>query len=601
MQKFRFILWYLREVWAFSPLLTSLLVMLRLARALQPILALYIGKLLVDEVVALSATGAASLRDGSLADLASSRLAMLLLAELATMVAGGVLTRISTLIETLLSDRHGALISSQLIAHAADLDLAQLETPETQDLAQRARIQVMSSQMLLSQVLGVAQNLVTIAGLVISIAALAPLLGLLVLVALTPMLLAESRFTDRAYGLDVALTKDRRAMEYIRALGMAPDTAREIKVFALGQWLASRFLTVAADLNAQLMRLAVRRNAWGALFSALGALAYYACYAIVIWRTATGGLTLGAMVFISGSLLRLNGLTEGLIAVITGLARQAAGLGDLRAFLRLGSTDIDKRDLPALAPLTRDIRIENLSFRYPGKEAWALRHLDLTIPAGAVAAIVGANGSGKTTLTKLLAGLYAPDEGRVLFDGADLAQTAPISRRQRIAMLFQDFARYHFRVDENIAIGDVNYSGDPQRVADAAQRGNATGFIARLPDGYQQQLGRHFPGGLDLSGGEWQRLAMSRAWFRDADVLILDEPTAALDPEAEMEVFKRLRSLAGHRTIVLISHRFSTVRVADIIFVMELGRLIETGDHASLMALDGKYAGWFRLQAEGYA
>ena len=588
--------------WATGPGLTAAGLVLRLARTVLPVATLYLAKLILDGIVATRASPPADLSlPGLLADPDVARLALLVAAELALAVLADLLARATTYADGVLAERVGNATTLRLMAQTAALDLAQLEDSAVQDRLERARRQVAWRSNLVAQVLGRVQDLVTALSLAAGVVAFLPgLLGLLVL-ALVPAFLNELAFNRLGYRQAYARSPERREADYLRGLGAGVEGAKEIRLFGLVDELATRYRTLADRAEVENTALAGRRAAWGGVFAALGTLAYYAAYAVIVWRTLSGVLSVGDLAFLSGAFLRLRGLVEGLLVGLSQIAGQAQYLEDLFGFFTLAPTlRSPARPAPLPRPLARGFLFEDVGFRYPDAEAWAVRHLDLAIGAGEVVALVGENGAGKTTMVKLLTRLYEPTEGRILLEGRDLRDYDPAELRDRIGVVFQDFLRLDFTARDNIAVGRLAAADEPGRVEGAARLGRADGVVARLPGGYGQRLGRRFADGVDLSGGEWQSIALARAHMREAEVLILDEPTAALDARAEFEVFQRFGELAERRTAVLISHRFSTVRLADRIVVLEGGRVRESGSHAALLAADGRYAELFALQAAGY-
>ena len=589
-------------VWRASPTLALATIALRLARALLPTAALYVGKLIVDAVVAearLPHPGPA------LGDwLAAGRLtrpALLVLAEAGLGIVSDLLGRASALVGDLLGQRYSDDASLALMRHAATLDLEQFESSDQQDRLDRARRQVTGRSSILQLVFGQAQDLVTVAVLAAGFAAYAPWLLLLLAAALVPAAYGELHFNREGYRLNFGRTPERRQVDYLRYLGASVETAKEVKLFGLEGFLAGRFAALSDLMYGETRRLATRRALWGGLFATLSALSYYAGYAVILWRTLAGDVTIGDLGFLAGSLLRLRSLLEGLLLGLSQLASQAAYLDDLFSFFDIvPAVRSPAWPVPFPAPIRSGIRFEGVGFRYPEAERWAVRNLDLEIRAGEVVALVGENGAGKTTIVKLLSRLYDPVEGRITVDGIDLRAFALDDLRGRIALILQDFVRYSFTAAENIEVGLIAEAGNAPRVADAAARALADRVIARLPQGYGQPLGRRFKDGVELSGGEWQKMAIARAYMRDGAVLVLDEPTAALDARAEYEVFRRFRDLSRGRTCLIISHRFSTVRMADRILVLEEGRVAEQGSHAELVAMGGRYAALFDLQAAGY-
>ena len=588
--------------WRASRPLTVASLALRLLRALIPVATLYLAKLILDGVVLLRAdppSGPPSL--GWLVDPRAAQIGLLVAAEFGLAVLSDLLTRATTYADSVLADRTSNAVTLRLMRHAATLDLAQLEDSEVQDRLERARRQVTWRSNLVAQVLGRLQDLVTVLSLVVGVIAFAPSLVLLLVAALVPAFLNELHFNRHGYRLAFARTPDRREAEYLRFLGASVESAKEVKLFGLSGHLTERFRTLSERMVAENAALAARRGLWGGLFAALGTGAYYAAYALILWRTATGTLSVGDLTFLSGAFLRLRGLVEGLLLGVSQISGQAQYLDDLFGFFTIAPTlRAPERAVPVPRPIASGFVLEGVGFRYPGAAGWAVRALDLTIRAGEVVALVGENGAGKTTLVKLLTRLYDPTEGRILLDGVDLRAYAQEDLRARVGVIFQDFLRLDFSAGDNIAAGRIEAADDRERIEDAARRSLAAAVIARLPERYEQRLGRRFEDGVDLSGGEWQKIAIARAYMRDADVLILDEPTAALDARSEYEVFRRFRDLAQGRTAVLISHRFSTVRMADRIVVLEGGRVSEAGTHEALVSLGGRYAELFALQAAGY-
>jgi ATP-binding cassette, subfamily B, bacterial len=593
---------FVRLVWEASPALTLASMALRLLRAILPVLVLYVAKLIVDRVVA----EAGGPHPGwSFSDwVESGRLTPitgLVALELGFAVLADLCTRFSSMTDSLLAEIYSNHASVKLMEKAASLDLEQFESSDQQDRLDRARRQVTGRSSLLGQVFAQIQDVLTAISFAIGLVACWPWLIGLMLVAVLPALLGELKFNALGYRLDYFRTPERRQLDYVRYLGSSIETAKEVKLFGLERFLIERFRRFAETMFNDNRRLVTRRALWGALFAALGTLAYYIAYGAIIWRTASGAFSLGDMTFMAGSFLRLKGLLDGLLLGFAQVAGQALYLEDLFSFFEIGPRVVSPANpLPVPQPIRQGFVFEDVGFRYQGSERWAIRHLELTIAAGEVLALVGENGAGKTTIAKLLSRLYDPTEGRILLDGRDLRDYDLDELRNRVGVVFQDFARFHFTAAENIAMGRIEAAEDRGRIAEAAERSLADAVIARLPLGLAQPLGRRFSGGVDLSGGEWQKIAIARAYMRDADVLVLDEPTSALDARSEFEVFQRFRDLSAGKTTLLISHRFSTVRMADRIIVLEHGRIVETGTHRALLAGRGRYAEMFELQAAGY-
>ncbi|MBS0226544.1 MAG: ABC transporter ATP-binding protein [Proteobacteria bacterium] len=592
---------FLRDVWATSRALTSADIGLRLVRAVSPVALLYIGKLIIDEAVRLSRTPLphdvqAAWQSGLL-----NHLVALLALELAIAVLSDLMGRLVSYVDGVLSDLYTNRIGARLMEHAATLDLEDFEDADLQDRLQRARMQTMGRMNLMGQLFGQAQDFITVAAFAVGLLAYAPWLMAMLALALVPAFIGESHFNTLGYHLNTMWTPERRELEYLKQVGSSVETAKEVKIFDLNRFLIERFRTLSDKFTRANRKLAVRRAAWGTLLAALGSIAYYGAYGYIAWRTVRGDFTIGDLTFLSASFLRLRSLLESLLSGFAQVANQALYLDDLYSFFKI-EPEITSKPNAAMVPrpIHRGFVFDNVGFRYDGSERWALRGLSFELKAGEVLALVGENGAGKTTLVKLLARLYDPDEGRILLDGIDLRDYDLDDLRANIGVIFQDFVRYHLTAGENIGVGQIDALHDRARIEQAAQRGMADEVVADLPQGYDQLVGRRWKTGVELSGGQWQKIAIARAYMRDAQVVILDEPTAALDARAEYEVFRRFKELSQERTAVLISHRFSSVRMADRILVLADGKVEAQGSHEELMAQGGRYAELFELQAAGY-
>ena len=589
-----------RLVWATSPGLVAANLALRLVRSLVPVAMLYVGKLVVDEVVRV-AEAAPDLGGVAAWGGALETLAWLLAVELGLAVLSDVLGRATALCDSLLGDLFTNETSVRLMRHAAALDLAHFENADFYDQLERARRQTTGRLVLLSQVFGQIESVITVVSLGVGLAVYQPWLLALLAVALVPAFLGEAHFNAQSYSLAYSWTPERRELDYLRYVGAADDTAKEVKVFGLNDYLAERYRTLADSYYRANRTLAVRRAGWGGLLSAVGTLGYYAAYAVIVYRTAAGAFTIGDLTFLAGSFGRMRSLLEGLLTSFSDVSGRALYLEDLFSFFEIEpAVATPPNALAVPEPIREGFRFEGVGFRYPGSDVWAVRDLTFTLQAGEALALVGENGAGKTTLVKLLARLYDPDEGRILLDGRDLRDYDLDGLRSAIGVIFQDFVRYHLTASENIAVGRISERDDRPRVEASAERSLADSVIASLPEGYDQTLGKRFKTGVDLSGGQWQKVALGRAYMRDAQLLILDEPTAALDARAEYEVFERFKDLTEGKTAVLISHRFSTVRMADRILVLDGGRVEEIGTHEELLRAGRRYAELFELQAQGY-
>ena len=593
---------FLREIWATSKLLTTASLGLRLIRALLPIITLYVGKLIIDEAVRLVGMGLGfDTLDAAWRSRQLNPLLWLLAIEFGLAILSDLLGRMVSYADALLSELFTNATSVRLMQHAATLDLEDFEDPDLQDKLDRARRQTMGRMNLMSQLFGQAQDTITVISFAIGLLVYAPWLIVMLAVALIPAFIGEAHFNALNYSLNFQWTPERRQLEYMRQMGASVETAKEVKIFNLHRFFIARYRELADKFFQANRKLARRRAIWGTLLAGFGTLGYYLAYAYIAWRTVKGDFSIGDLTFLAGSFRRLRQLLEGLLVGFSQVASQALYLDDLYSFFEIQPEIASPPDpLPVPRPISRGFVFDNVGFRYPDAEKWALRGLQFELRAGEVLALVGENGAGKTTLVKLLARLYEPDEGRILLDGRDLREYDLDDLRANIRVIFQDFVRYHLTAGENIGVGQIDAMDDTTRVQEAARRAAADELIAGLPLGYDQMIGRRFKTGVDLSGGQWQKIAIARAYMRDAQVMILDEPTAALDARAEFEVFQRFKELSEGKTAVLISHRFSSVRMADRILVLAEGRLEASGTHEQLLAQGGRYAELFELQAAGY-
>jgi ATP-binding cassette subfamily B protein len=574
---------------------TLAILVLRVVRSFIPVAVLWIGKLIIDAVIA----GVGAVQAGRSPDW--GQLAVLVGIELGIAVVGEGLARLSSLLESLLGDLFGNRLSVRLMEHAATLDLAQFENAEIYDHLERARRQTIGRIGLFTLLLGTAQDLITLISLASVLLVQLPWLLLLLTIAVLPAFLGEAHFASLGYSLLFQWTPERRLLDYLRYMGASDESAKEVKLFGLSPFLVGRYSELSDRFYAENKKLAVRRNIVSTLLVTIGTLGYYGAYAVIIYRTVLGAFTIGTLTFLAGSFRQSRSLIQSILLALSSIYEQSLYLSDLFTFFEVRPNVTSKPGArPVARPLQTGFQFENVGFRYPGSQRWAVRGLSFAFEPHERIALVGENGAGKTTLVKLLARLYDPDEGRILLDGVDLREYDLDSLRKNIGIIFQDFVRYDFVLRENIGVSQIEALGDEARIREAARRSLADSVVKRVPQGYDQMLGKRFDNGVELSGGEWQKVALARAYMRDAQVLILDEPTAALDARAEYEVFLRFAELTKGRMAVLISHRFSTVRMADRILVLKDGELVDDGTHEELVARGGLYAELFSLQAAGY-
>jgi ATP-binding cassette subfamily B protein len=583
---------FFKLVWRSSPSKTLISFSLRILRSAMPVALLYVGKLIIDQVVALNTNSPA----GNLQELWQ-----LVALEFALALLTDGLNRMINLTDSLLGDLFSNYTSIRIMKHAATLDLDQFEDSVFYDKLERARQQTVGRTILLSQVMSQIQDFISMAFLLTALIAFNPWLILLLLLAIIPSFLGESYFNSKNYALSRSQTPERRELDYLRYLGASDETAKEVKIFGLSDFITGRFKTLSDKFYSDNSKLAVRRSIWGTFFSVLGTLGYYAAYAFIIYETVTGKSSVGSLTFLAGSFRQLSGLMETMLSRFTVVSQGAIYLNDFIDFFEIKPNITQNQNaLTFPNPIKTGFVFENVGFQYRNTDRWANRNLSFTFNPGEKLALVGENGAGKTTLVKLLARLYDPTEGRILLDGKDLKEYELEGLRYNLGIIFQDYIRYQMTFYQNIAVGNIKELDNEALVKRAATESLADKLALKFPEGYQQWLGRRFNDGVELSGGEWQKVALARAYMKDAQVLILDEPTAALDARAEYEVFQRFAELTKGKSAVLISHRFSTARLADRILVLENGTLLESGTHQDLLKADGKYAELFNLQARGY-
>jgi ATP-binding cassette subfamily B protein len=562
----------------------------RLLRAATPVVMLYITKLVIDTVVRSVQAGTIN----------TARLWQLVIIELALAVLSDALGRSVTIADSLISDRVVNNASIKLIRHASKLDLTQFEEPDFHDRLDRAQ-QVVRRMHLTTQLMSAAQDFVMLAMFASAIVALFPwLLVILVCVGL-PAFFAENHFASLSYSLLYRRTAQRRELDYVRSLGISQESAKEVRVFGLSDFLVRRFEKLSNLFEVENERLMIRRATAGTALTSIGTVGYYVAYVAILYQTQQGKFSVGGLTFLAGSFARSRSLIEGILTNLSGITEQAMYLEDFFSFLRIEPSIRSKTGaLPIPRPIRDGIEFRHVSFRYPGANRDALHDVSFKIRPGETMAIIGENGAGKTTVTKLLARLYDPTKGQIFLDGVDLRDYDVEEWRREIGAIFQDYVHYHMLLSENIGVGGLDYSQDTGRLTRAARLSLASDVAARLKKGLDQMIGRRFEGGVDLSTGEWQKIALARAYMRSSQVLILDEPTAALDAKSEQIVFRNVAGIADGKIIFLISHRLPNARLADHILVFCDGRIAEEGTHEELLGINGRYADLFELQASGY-
>jgi ATP-binding cassette, subfamily B, bacterial len=581
----------LKIIWDSSPAVVSAELALRAIVAMVPLALLAVTRLIIDAVVSHVAHGEA-LRP---------HFWWLVGAEFALAAFATILNRIVDFCDTLLSDKFARHISIRIMEHASRLDLFCYEDPSFQDKLERARVQATDRLGMMRQMGLLVQQVITTATLAASILFFSPWLLLLLVVCVVPAFLGESHFAFLGYALAFRLTPVKRQIDYLRFLGASKDSAKELKLFGLNRYLTDRFTELSDDVYRENVALAKRRLGATAVLSLVTTTGYYAAYVYVIFETVSGKMSVGTLTFLTGAIAGASSNLQMIFSTFSSIADQSLFLTDLLEFFALRPLVTSKPNaIRAPRPIKEGIEFTDVSFSYPGSTRLVLKNLNLRVAPGERIALIGENGEGKTTIVKLITRLYDPTVGKVLLDGIDLREYDLEDYSSQIAVIFQDFMRYDMTAWENIAMGQISERKNMASIELAARKSLAESVVAKLPLGYDQMLGRRFETGVDLSGGEWQRIALARAYLRDAQLLVLDEPTAALDARSEHEVFERFAELTQGKMALLISHRFSTVKMADRIVVLEKGQIAEEGRHEQLMARGGRYAAMFEMQASSY-
>jgi ATP-binding cassette subfamily B protein len=581
----------LKIVWDSGPLVVTLGIIFRVFSSLLPLALLWVSKLIIDGIVHSVQTHTP----------VANGFWWLVVAEFGLAAFSATLQRGIDYLDSLLADKYTRHVSIQVMKHSAELDLLAYEDPVFYDRLERARVQATDRLGMIQSIGRLVQQVITTVSLSISIMLFSPWLMLLLIAGVLPAFIGESHFAFLGYAKNFRQTPVRRQLDYLRVLGGSREAAKELKLFGLNRFLTERFTRLSDGIYAENVALAKRRLVAGSFFSIIGTVGYYSAYLYVIWRTVAGALTIGGLTFLSGAIMQASSNIQQIFSTLSSIADQALFLTDLLAFFEMQPTIQSKLNaIPAPRPIQRGFEFRNVSFRYPGSSRLILDNLNFHLRPGERVALIGENGQGKTTIVKLVTRLYDPTEGQVLLDGVDLREYDLDDLYREIGVIFQDFMRYEMTVRENIAVGKIEEIDNLPLQEDAARKSLADQVVRKLPRHYEQMLGRRFDGGVDLSGGEWQKVALARAYLREAQVLILDEPTAALDARSEFEVFQRFAELTTGKMALFISHRFSTVRMADRIVVLESGKIAEEGNHQELSRLGGRYAEMFELQAASY-
>ncbi|WP_031495336.1 ABC transporter ATP-binding protein [Bryobacter aggregatus] len=582
----------LAEVWQTKPIYAFSSLLCRALSAFLPVAILYVSKLLVDEVV-----GLATNQPG----VSTTHLWRLLALELALVLASDLLSRLMGLCDSLLADLFTNHITLRLMRHAASLDLVTFEDPAFQDKLERARRQTTDRLSMLFLVASLGQQALSLLAMSASVIAFSPLFFACLVISLVPVFWSESHFAAMAYSLLYRWTPERRQIDYLRLLGASHTTAKEVKIFGLSGYLIDRVDELFQRFYAENRQLAVRRATVNYLWGLLPSGAYYASYVYILQQTIARAISVGDLIFLTRAFSNCRSLLSQIFQNLSRVAEQALYVRDLFEFFDTKpALPVSPHALPAPRPIRDGFVFDKVEFAYPGATKNVLNGISFHLAPGEKIALLGENGAGKTTLVKLLCRLYDPTGGCILLDGVDLREYDPESLRREIGVIFQDFLKYDAIARDNIGFGAIDAMGDVPAIGRASEKSYADSVISTLASGYDTMLGRRFEGGVELSQGQWQKIALARAYMRDAQLLILDEPTASLDARAEYEVFERFANLTAGKSAVLISHRFSTVRMADQILVLENGRILEQGTHSGLLALGNRYAELFELQAAGY-
>ncbi len=581
----------LKIVWEAGPQAVAFGLVFRFMSALIPIAILLVSRRIIDSIVDVIKNQHPL----------SPTFWWLVALQFGLALFGAVLARLIDYCDGLLADRFTRHVSIRVMEHASRLDLSSYEDPEFYDKLERARVQATDRIGMFQAVGRMIEQAIGALTLSASIFVFSPWILLLLIAGVIPAFFGESHFAFLGYSLNFRLTPTRRELDYLRVLGASKESAKELKLFGLSGYLSGKYARLADDVYEQSVSLLKRRLRASSFFAMLSTGAYYGAFAFVAYQTLTGAISIGTLVFLAGALGGASTNIQQIFSQFTSIADQALFLTDLLDFFSF-QPKVKSRShaLPVPRAVQEGFEFQDVSFTYPGTNRLVLEGLSFRLRPGERIALVGENGQGKTTLVKLLTRLYDPTSGRILLEGVDLREYDLEDLHREIGVIFQDFMRFEMTAKENIAMGKISDLGDLAKIRLAARKSMAAPLIEGLPGAYDQMLGRRFEGGIDLSGGEWQKVALARAYLRDSQLLILDEPTASLDARSEREVFQRFAELTQGKMALLISHRFSTVRMADRILVLEGGRIAEEGCHSDLITRGQRYSKMFELQAASY-
>lgn len=581
---------FFKEIWNTNKKLFLGSAFCRLIGAILPVIILWIGKIIIDEIILQTKLEVTDL----------TQLWTYVGIEFGLIVLSDLVSRAIQLTDSLLGDAYSIDTSVRIIKKTNQIDISLLEDSEFYDKLERARTQTTSRVGLMSNALGEVQSLISIATLVAGLIYFEPYLIILLVLSIIPAFINEIWFSQQQYSLARGWTAERRELDYLRFIGANDKTAKEIKLFGLTDFVVDRFKNLSQEYYDLNKKLAIKRSALGFAFNVLGTLSYYGAYVFIIYRVISGVITLGELTFLSGAFNRLTRNLQDFFSKFTRISESALYLKDYFEFIDISIQPKHNEDIPLPEKIKEGFEFINVRFSYPESDNEILKGISFKIKAGEKLAFVGQNGAGKTTLTKLLLRFYEPTSGEILLDGININRFDKAQYQAFFGVIFQDFFKYEFTVRENIAIGDISQIDNQEKIENAAELSLANQVVSELKKGYDQQLGKRFAKGQELSGGQWQKVALARAYMKDAKVMILDEPTSALDAKAESDVFERFIGLTEDKTSIIISHRFSTVRQANKILVLDQGRVLEMGTHEDLMANKSLYADLFKLQAEGY-